>query len=106
MAAHENRPRVPYTFGALYDLLLEYFPDHRTVQKVFDIPGLAKDLGLAHETIYRCVRENRLKPGVAEKLLTFSRERHPEQALYWNDIARFVLPGFEEFTDHKKPFLR
>ena len=53
MKTLENRPRVPYTFGPLYEVLQKAFPDHRSVQQVFDVTKLAKDLELSHEAIYR-----------------------------------------------------
>lgn len=92
------RSRVPYSFGPLYDILVEYFPDHRSRQNVFDVPGLARDLGLSHETLYRCVRNSEIKPRVALAVLALSHDRHPEQSLYWEDLAPFVLPDFKKFS--------
>ncbi|MEP2533503.1 hypothetical protein [Shimia sp.] len=102
----KNRKRRPYTFGKLYDTLEVYFPDHRSTQGVLDVPGLARDCGLAHETLYRAVRgseakgfpEGMLKTPVALELLKFSAEAHPEQSLSWSDLLEFVLPEYETYN--------
>ena len=105
MLPNKARPRVPYTFGPLYDLLLERFPEHRSQQKVFDVPRLARDMGLAHETIYRCVRNDELKISVAHKLLELSRNLFPENPLFWDDLLPFVLPDYEALRDPTKALL-
>lgn len=101
------RGRRPYSYGKLYDLLALHFPDHRSAQGVFDIPKLAKDLGMANETLYRAVRgnpeqgypEGMIKVAVALKLIEFSHENHPEQPLFWDDLREFVMPHYRKFAD-------
>lgn len=102
-----ERARQRNSFGKLYDLLHLHFPDHRNAQGALNIPKLAKDMGFAHETIYRAVRgrpdqgfpEGMLKVAVAEHIIRYSHENHPEQPIYWNDLIEFVLPHFEKFSD-------
>lgn len=101
-----NRARRPYTFGKLYDLLEEHFPDHRSVQKVFNVPALAKDLDFTPETIYRAVRgdveagfpEGILKVPTAHKIIKFSHANHPEQPLMWDDLLPFLLPEYDDYS--------
>ena len=88
--------------GDLYELLMAYFPDHRSKQKVLDIPGLARDMGFAHETLYRCLRRNHMKIPVALTILKFSDENHPEMPLYWDDLLPFVLPSWQKYRDPSK----
>lgn len=98
------RPRVPYTFGPLYEVLQKAFPDHRSIQQVFDVTKLAKDLDLSHETIYRAVRTDVIKIGIALIVLKFSHEHYPMEPLYWDDLLPFILPEFEAFSNpSRKP---
>jgi len=106
-----GRPRRPYTFGPLYDLLKTHFPDHRSPQGLLDIPRLARDMGFAHETIYRAVRGNAeagypdgmLKIPVALQIIRFSHENHPEEPIYWTDLLPFVLPFHDKFSNPMTP---
>lgn len=88
-----------HIYNELYSVLAEYFPDHRTPYGVFDVPGFVSDLGKSHETIYKALRSDRLHLGVAHTILRFSRDRHPEMPLFWNDVIRFILPDFDELRD-------
>lgn len=92
------RTRPPHIYNALYTVLEEYFPDHRSVQNVLDVPGLAHDIGVSHETIYRALRYDHLKVGVALQMLGYSHDKHPEMPLYWENLVGFVLPMFKEFS--------
>jgi hypothetical protein len=92
-------PRRPYSFGPLYDMLVEHFPAHRSKQNVFDIPGIARDMGYAHETIYKAVREREpLKIGVALNLLKLSHENQDSKPLFWDDLLPFILPEFDNYS--------
>lgn len=93
-----RKPRRPYSFGPLYDLLETHFPDHRSKHKVFDIPGFARDMGYAHETIYKAVRQNEpLKMGVALSILKLSHENQGAKPLFWDDLLPHMLPEFETY---------
>ncbi len=100
MSSNEPRPSLIQRVGELYKLLERAFPEHRSKQDVLAIPALADDLGYAHETLYRCVRRDRIKVNVALKLLEFSHANQPaSNRLYWQDLAPFVLPEYERFSD-------
>ena len=107
MAGETPKPGLIERTGKLYNLLTAHFPEHRSKQGVLDIPRLATDMGFAHETLYRCVRgdpakglpHGAIRVPVALRIIKFSHERHPEMPLYWDDLAEFVLPHFEEFSD-------
>ncbi len=88
-----------HIYNDLYNLLMEYFPDHRTSGGFFDVPGFAKDLGLSHETVYRALRHDSLKIRVALEILRLSHDRHPEMPLYWENLIRFALPEFKQYSD-------
>lgn len=96
------RPSLLQRVGKLYALLEKSLPDHRSTQNVLAIPRLADDLGYSHETLYRCIRNDRMKVAVAKRLLEFSHENHPEDPIYWQDLAPFVLPDFDRFSDPLK----
>lgn len=91
--------------GALYKLLDRQFPEFRSKQGHLDVPGLARAMGFAHETLYRCVRKNDIKVYVALEILKFSHKTHPENPLYWQDLAPFVLPEFDEYSDPSESML-
>jgi hypothetical protein len=78
MALKTDRARTPYSYGPFYDLLVERFPEHRTVQHVFDVPRLGRESGLTGETTYRLFRHDLVPPRTAVKLLALhasERER-------------------------------
>lgn len=102
MTNADNRNQFLKRGGPLYEVLEGAFPDHRSVQKVFDVTKLAKDLGLSHETLYRAVRTDVIKAGIALKVLAFSHENYPMEPLYWDDLAPFVLPEFQKFSNPAK----
>lgn len=83
--------------GALHQLLDSHFPAHRSKQGHLDIGRMAREMELAHETLYRCVRSNVVKVAVATKLLRFSRTAEGASPLYWEDLLPFVLPDYETF---------
>lgn len=94
------KPGLLQRVGELYKVLERAFPEHRSKQNVLAIPQLADDLGYAHETLYRCVRSDRVKVEVARKLLEFSHQNQPAaNRIYWQDLAPFVLPEFDRFSD-------
>jgi hypothetical protein len=68
MALKTYRARTPYSYGPFYDLMVERFPEHRTVQHVFDVPRLGRDLKLTGETTYRLFRHDLVPPQTAVKL--------------------------------------
>ncbi len=86
--------------GALYKLLEAHFPDHRSKQGHLDIARLARDLGYSHETLYRAIRGNTMKPPVALRLLQFSAQLDEPLSprLFWEDLAPFVLPKFHDYS--------
>lgn len=90
--------RRPASHGELHRLLVSTFPEHRTTQNVFDIPGFAGDLGYAHETLYKAVRQrDPLKLAVAFRIIKYSHTNQAATPLYWRDLVKFVLPGFAEY---------
>lgn len=100
MSDTKASPGLLQRVGKLYKLLERAFPEYRSKQGVLAIPLLADDLGYAHETLYRCVRDEEIKVKVALKMLQFSHENQPEgNLLYWQDLAPFVLPEFDTFSD-------
>jgi hypothetical protein len=100
MSETTPRPSLLQRVGDLYKVLERAFPDHRSKQNVLAIPQLADDLGYAHETLYRCVRSDRIKVEVARKLLKFNHENQPaSNRIYWQDLAPFVLPEFDRYSD-------
>lgn len=100
MTSQDTRPSLLQRVGKLYKLLEQAFPEHRSKQNVLAIPLLADDLGYAHETLYRCVRRDRIKTAVALKILEFSHKTQPpSNRIYWHDLAPFVLPDFEKYSD-------
>jgi hypothetical protein len=68
MTLRVYRARTPYSYGPFYDLLVERFPEHRTVQHVFDVPRLGRELGVTGETTHRMFRHDRVHPKKAVKL--------------------------------------
>lgn len=96
--------RRPYTFGPLYDLLLEHFPGHHSKPGQLAVQKFANGLGYAHETIYKAIRQtDNLKVGVALSVLRFSREDPDALPLFWEDLAKYTLPEFEQFTRSAEP---
>lgn len=94
-----KQSRRPYTFGPLYDFLSARFPEQRSKQNVFDIPGFAAELGYAHETLYKAVRQHApLKIGVALSILKLSRENQHATPIYWDDLIEYMLPEFETYS--------
>lgn len=92
-------PRRPYTFGPLYDLLVERFPGFRSKQNVFDVPGFARELGVSHETGYKIVRQQEpLKISAALRLLALSRTNRAVRPLYYQDLLEYILPEFETYS--------
>jgi hypothetical protein len=60
--------RPQWTFGPLYDLLVEGFPDYRTRRGFFDVKRFHKELGKSHEAVYKWLRVNKLTPENATKI--------------------------------------
>lgn len=85
--------RRPYSFGPLYDLLVEKFPNHRTVQGVFDVPGFARELGRSHEAVYKAVRGNRLTADMARRVIELSEKYtdDPKKRVTKHDLTDFLL---------------
>lgn len=93
-AVSNEARRAP--FGALYDLLAERFPDHRSVQGLLDIPRLAKEIEVSHETLYRAVRNDKITIRVANKLIQASEDadllgESDAPVLTQADLLRFVF---------------
>jgi hypothetical protein len=65
----------PYSFGPFYDYLMTLFPEHRSPQGVFDVPRLARDLGVSNETVYQWLRRNIVTIEGAKRLLRLSDGR-------------------------------
>ena len=90
--------RRPYSFGPFYDFLMHHFPEHRSQQNVFDVPGFAAEMGYAHETIYKAIRQREpLKIGVALNILKLSRTASGAKPIYWEDLISFILPDYDEY---------
>lgn len=71
-----------YTFGPLYDLLMESFPGHRSRQGVLDVRRLAVDVGRSNEGVYKWLRENEITLDGARRLITLAAGRlTPEKFL-------------------------
>lgn len=89
----ESNRRRPYSFGPLYDLLVEKFPNHRTVQGVFDVPGFARDLNRSHEAVYKAVRQNRLTPDMARRIIELSEAKteEPEKRVTKHDLTEYLF---------------
>lgn len=100
MSNNNPLPFRPYSYGPLYDLLVETFPKHRSQQNVFDIPSFAADIGYTHETLYKAVRQRNLTtPNVALRIIEYSRTNQDATALSWADMVGFVLPKYPEFSE-------
>jgi len=105
MDTSDNKPGGRAT--DLYDLLHERFPTHRSATNGLHVTNLGKSAGLSHETMYRCVRgheskgfpEGRLTPTVATALLELSQKLHPENPIYADELAPFIIPNYARFCD-------
>jgi hypothetical protein len=94
MTLRVYRARTPYSYGPFYDLLVERFPEHRTVQHVFDVPRLGRELKLTGETTYRLFRHDLVPPKTAVKLLalhTTERERLREKGIHVKELTKTEL---------------
>lgn len=94
-----NRARRTHIYNQLYGVFLEYFPEHASSPGKLNVTGLAVDLGMSHETIYRCLRYDDIKMNVAIDMMDFSRKRYPEMPLYWDVLLPYVLPEYEFYRD-------
>lgn len=100
MIEKKSRPSLLKRVGEVYKMLESAFPDYRSKQDVLAIPQLAKDLGYQNETLYRAVREDCIKLRVALRLLEHSHKNQPvSNRLYWQDLAPYVLPEYEKYSD-------
>ncbi len=75
MTTTSSRTARPYSFGPLYDLLMDRFPKHRSAQGVLDVPKLAKDIKRSHEGVYKWLRENKITVDGAKRLVELSKDR-------------------------------
>jgi hypothetical protein len=94
MTLRVYRARTPYSYGPFYDLLVERFPEHRTVQHVFDVPRLGRELGVTGETTHRMFRHDRVHPKKAVKLLalhTTERERLRKKDIHVKELTKTEL---------------
>jgi hypothetical protein len=94
MTLRVYRARTPYSYGPFYDLLVERFPEHRTVQNVFDVPRLGRELALTGETTYRLFRHDLVPPKTAVKLLalhTTERERLRKKDIHVKELTKIEL---------------
>lgn len=81
-------------FGPLYPFLCEIFPAHRTVLGKLDVPGLAKDMNLSHEAVYKWLR----KPAGSRVITPQNAERILELALSDQNVDRLVAAGTQRPT--------
>lgn len=99
--------------GELYELLADRFPEYRSKQGVLDIPRMAKEMEVSHETLYRAVRGNkakgypngRLTVEIAIRLLDLSRSSDEAMPLYAEEVLPFMLPNFEGYRDQARDLL-
>jgi hypothetical protein len=94
MVAKVYRARTPYSYGPFYDLMVERFPEHRTVQHVFDVPRLGRDLGLTGETTYRLFWHDLVHPQTAVKLLAVhkvERRRLRRKGIHVAELTKIEL---------------
>jgi hypothetical protein len=94
MSLKASRARTPYSYGPFYDRLVERFPEHRTVQHVFDVPRLGRELKLTGETTYRLFRHDLVPPKTAVKLLalhTTERERQRKKDIHVKKLTKIEL---------------
>jgi hypothetical protein len=94
MSLKASRARTPYSYGPFYDLLVERFPEHRTVQDVFDVPRLGRELALTGETTYRLFRHDLVPPKTAVKLLalnTTERKRLRKKGIHVAELTKLEL---------------
>lgn len=83
---------------ATTDLLAAHFPTFRTRTNILDVPGLARAMGVSHETIYRVTRgTEEVKLGTARRLVRFSHENQDAVPLYLTDIMPFVIHDWDQF---------
>ena len=103
MSSNETKAhRRPYTFGPLYDLLIKHFPGHHSKPGQLAVQKFAGDMGYAHETIYKAIRQTGdLKIGVALSILQLSREDDDAIPLCWEDLTCFTLPEFDVYSREK-----
>jgi hypothetical protein len=64
-----------FTFGPLYDLLRNRFPEHRTDTGRFDVPRFADDLKMSNEGVYKWLRANKITPDGAKNVVAMSKGR-------------------------------
>ena len=82
------------------DLLANHFPAYRTKSNNLDIPGLAKAMGLSHETIYRVARGiEEVKLPIARKLVRFSHENQGANPFYLRDLMAFIVHDWDVYGD-------
>jgi len=84
--------------GALYKMLVDIFPEHRTINRLLDIPRIATDLGMSHEAVYKWFRardgRGKLLPANAEALRLLASSEPNRSALI---AAGRALPTREDF---------
>ncbi len=79
-------------------LLSAHFPGHRTQSNGLDKRGLAKALGVSHETVYRAVRGiEEVKMETARKLVRLSHENQDAKPLYLTDFLPFLFHDWAVF---------
>lgn len=88
-------------FGPLYPFLCTIFPTHRTVLNKLDVPGLAKELTLSHEAVYKWLRKREgrcLTPQNAERILELALADANVDALIAAEQPRPTLRDFDVFV--------
>lgn len=99
--------------GELYELLSDRFPAFRSKQGVLDIPRMAKEMEVSHETLYRAVRgqrakgypNGRLTVEIAVRVLELSRTSKDAIPLYAEDLLPYLLPHFAFYKDETRALL-
>lgn len=92
-SAHEATESQQYK--SLLALLEAGFPEFKPDSKDFQVTRFARSLDKSHETIYKALRTNRLREGVALDILRHSHKLHPESPLYWEDMLPFMLADWD-----------
>ena len=81
------------------DLFKNHFPTYRTQRGVLDIHGLARDMDLSHETIYRAIRQTtEIKRKIAERIVRFSHEDSRAVPLHYRDLLPFIFHDWNDWN--------
>lgn len=73
----------------LHAFLNGAFPEFRTKQRVFDVPGFATAIGMSAEGVYKWLRTDRVSPDGARKVIALSKTH--KRPLKSEDLTKYVL---------------